>query len=144
MEADEKDTVQERWAYGGQRVSAKRAVNAWIDESNNEMWFKAGGSFTVGGVYEVSVIRNDGRVSMVGTPRFLQLSGDNEFRERLAVNSRAARTELNMLSRERTAKSDDPLELAIANVAELIRKSQVTQRQSLLAYVTAKIVKESW
>lgn len=141
--ADKPTPTTERWTFGGTRLNAKKArVHEWIDPSGAELGFKARGQQSVGCVYEVKVERKpNGGVSLyMGQHRYVGPSEDVHLREQLFVRHRAAETELALIQRERRAKADDPLELAIDRLAYLIRHTQNShQRTSLVAYVMRRL-----
>lgn len=138
------DTV-ERWVYGGTRQGRRATrVAAWIDESGTEMYFKHRVGYVVGGVYEVLVRRDGEAVAVVGTPRFVELGGDEEVAARLAAEHRAAEVELDRRARVRRAKEDDPLEAQIARLAGLVASVPAPQRPGLIAYITYKLSRNAW
>lgn len=133
----------EEWVYGGSRVGKdhKRIV-AWVGPDNDEQCFKAGGSYIVGSVYRVKVIRKDDRVSMIGTPKYSgERSSDKELLNSLSAQHRAAELTLSVKARERADKRDDPLEQLLKQLEELAAYVPATQRAAFAGYVTHRIMR---
>lgn len=142
----ESEPADERWVFGGSRIGTKKQrLHAWIDEHGEELLFKAVGSYTVGSytvgsIYDVQVTRTDQeRLVRHGQPKYAGGRADTELHEKVAARHRAAEAELGLLARERAAKKDDPVELAIEHFVTLSRKVPASQRTAFLAYVMARL-----
>lgn len=64
----------ETWVYAGRRDAGKgKIVHAWVtlhDEGREVLFEKKITGHTVGGLYDIAVTRDDGRVTVHGTPTF--------------------------------------------------------------------------
>lgn len=127
--------------FGGSRIGPKKQrLHAWVDEHGEELLFKAVGSYTVGSIYDVQVTRTDQEhLVRHGQPKYAGGRADTELHEKVAARHRAAEAELGLLARERAAKKDDPVELAIEHLVTLSRKVPASQRTAFLAYVMARL-----
>jgi hypothetical protein len=144
-QAPDDEPAAERWVFGGSRISAKKQrLHAWVDADGEELWFKPKGSYAVGSIYQVQVSRlGEGRITRHGEPRYAGGRAEPELYDSLSAQHRAAEAELGLLARERAAKKDDPVELAIERLLELSRKAPAAQRTAFLAYVIARLTR-SW
>jgi hypothetical protein len=131
--------------FGGSRIGTKKQrLHAWINEADEELLFKAQGSYTVGAIYDVQVTRPDtDRLVRHGQPKYAGGRADTELHERVAARHRAAEAELGLLARERAAKKDDPVEAAIEHLVTLSRLVPASQRTAFLTYVMARLAR-SW
>ncbi|NUR32302.1 MAG: hypothetical protein HOV83_41730 [Catenulispora sp.] len=136
-------TQAARWVFGGARVNAEgKRVHAWIDPAGEELYFKPRGSPAVGVVYEVVVSRPDGgRITRHGDPRYTGDRAEPEARDALSARHRAAEATLDLAARERRAKTDDPLEIAIERLRELAQTVKANQRTAFWAYVIARLTR---
>lgn len=137
----------EKWVYGGTRVDHKNIkACVWIDGNGKEHWYKHKAGRVPGCVYEVRVIRDaEGEPSsMYSNTRFVGPSEDAELVERLAARHRAAEVEIERLARVRRAKADDPVEKAIAHLADLVKAVPAPQRAGLVAYILHKVSRSAW
>lgn len=136
---DETDHVQEEtWVFLGSRVSKKDTrIHAWVSvdpDYKQEMWFRAKGTFTIGGNYCVKVSRADG-VTMHGSPTYVELNPDEDLRVKAAASHRAAELTLSRIALERSPRRRDPLDEAIEPLVALAKTVSPSQRDAFALYV---------
>ena len=75
-------TGEELWTYGGARVSGRgQRVYTWIDQAGEELWFpKTGTHAAIGSQYKVTVKRDGGVTSIIGTPQYAGRARDDDLR----------------------------------------------------------------
>ncbi|MBO0759067.1 MAG: hypothetical protein J2P54_24755 [Bradyrhizobiaceae bacterium] len=135
----------EQWIFGGTRVGSKdRRWHLWIGPDAEPMHFKASGSYAVGSIYDVKVTRLNGKATMHGHPVYMGMqSEDDDLIDSLSAKHRAAEETLRLLAKERAAKRDDPVELAIARLCDLAANVPASQRGTFAQYVTYRLTR-SW
>lgn len=135
----------ERWTFGGTRLGSKNErFHLWIDEQGVRLLFKPEGSPVVGGIYEVRVTRHPDKVSFY--PNSLKFTGEKceqQLLESLTAHHRAALSTLELISLERAAKKDDPLENAITHLCRMAGSVPARQRHALIGYIIHRLNK-SW
>jgi len=134
---------EELWTYGGVRVSGRgRRVYAWIDQAGEELWFpKTGTHAAVGSQYKVTVKRDDGVTSIIGTPQYAGRASDDDLRRQLWAQHSAATTSLELARAERSDARRNALDEAIAPLLRIARTLRTTaERDALAVYVLRKIV----
>jgi hypothetical protein len=141
----------ERWIYGGLRLgTGNHKCHAWSTEgSDHELLFrhKRSGSWAIGGIYLVTVTRDDGKVYLHDpqSATFAGRAGDLTERGRLEAMDLATRTELAAITLQRKAKTDPALDEALqpllAIAAQLPTQIQV---RALIGYVTEKLHSARW
>lgn len=142
--ADEPEPTVERWVFGGTRVGqGNRRIHEWIGPGAERLHYKASGSYAVGSVYEVRVVRrDDGGVTKYGTPRYAgEQTADTELFDELAARHRAAEVTLGLAARERAAKRHDPVEVAITRLADLAARVPPSQRVTFATYVSTRLIR---
>lgn len=138
--ADEIEKTEETWVYGGTRVAASGIkAHAWVTPDGAEILYKGGNPSAIGYSYTARVVRDGSQVSLYGRPTYTGERAPEDVRERLSVAHRAAETYLNLKARERKAKEDDPLELAIQRLGEMISAAPSNQQTALKGYVVARL-----
>jgi hypothetical protein len=135
-------TGEELCTYGGVRVSGRgQRVYAWIDQAGEELWFaKTGTHAAVGSQYKVTVKRDDGVTSIIGTPQYAGRACDDDLRRQLWAQHSAATTRLELARAERNDARRNALDEAIAPLLEIARTLRTTAECDALAvYVLRKI-----
>jgi len=148
MSSKENDAVEakpEEWVFGGSRVDDGKRFHAWIalSDPNEEMFYKPRGSFAVGSVYEVQVIRREDRISKYPDPKYLRRCEDEALRDRVSARHAAAEVVIGRQQLERADKKDDPVTVAVERLAELAKHVHPSQRNAFAAMVLNKIGR-SW
>jgi hypothetical protein len=136
------EPVAEIWVFAGTRVGqGGRRVHAWLPVgTDNELWFKAQGSHSVGSEYTVRVTRHDnGSITKYGTPEYLGRHSDEVVRAKLDTAHRAAETRLRLLALERNDKRHNALDAALEPVCDLIRSASTADRDAILTYVLRRL-----
>jgi len=136
------EPAEEIWVFGGSRVDrAGRRVHAWLAaDLDDELWFKARGSYAPGSQYRVRVTRDDnGTITMHGVPVYLGRHGDDAVRVALDARHRAAETRLRLAALERNDKRHSALDAAIEPLADLIRSAPMADRDAILAHVLRRL-----
>jgi hypothetical protein len=103
-EADQVETVTERWTYAGQAPGRKRAVvEVWWDEAGERLAYAvAKGSHPIPGAqYAVKVYRHEGTITRYGGVEFIGTNPDPDVRARAEAEAAAGAREL---ARERLAE----------------------------------------
>ncbi|GLY54878.1 hypothetical protein [Lentzea sp. NBRC 102530] len=145
-ESDAVEPKPEEWVFGGSRVDNGKRFHAWIpldDPHRNELFYKPRGSFAVGSVYEVQVVRREGRVSKYPDPKYLRRCEDEALRDQVSARHAAAEVVIGRQQLERADKKDDPVTVAVDRLAELARHVHPSQRNAFAAMVLNKIGR-SW
>jgi hypothetical protein len=110
----------------------------------NQCISKASGSFVVGSIYDVKATRPNGQATMHGHPVYTGMqSEDDDLIDSLSAKHRAAEETIRLLAKERAAKRDDPVELAIARLCDLAANVPAPQRGTFAHYVTYRLTR-SW
>ena len=102
------EPVTETWTYGGIRADKDgKKWHAWVDPVGEEHWFaKTGGRMAVGSRYTARVTRrDDGGISLRGTPEYAGSQADRETRAALWTAHTLAQTRIESLRAERDAAS---------------------------------------
>ena len=104
MTATDPEPAEETWTYAGVRVLDGKRQHAWLDPAGEELLFgRTGGSMAVGSHYTVQVIRrDDGRITLRGTPLYAGSAADEATRRALWAGHTAAQTRLELI-RARTS-----------------------------------------
>jgi hypothetical protein len=133
----------ERWVFGGSRVGkSNKRMHCWVDPDGRHRIFTASGRFAVGSVYEARVVRHDdGGMTLYGTPQYTSERADDDLRDKLAAQHRAAEVALDLAARERADKRDDPVEQAIERLCELAAHVPASQRTGFAVYVTTRLTR---
>jgi hypothetical protein len=83
--APDPEPAQETWTYAGVRVLDGKRQHAWLDPAGEELLFgRTGGSMAIGSHYTTQVIRrDDGRITLRGTPLYAGSAADETTRRAL-------------------------------------------------------------
>lgn len=144
-EASEPEPTVEQWIFGGVRVLNDKRVHAWIDkeitpETGRERLYTAKGKFVIGGVYEVKISRDGGKMAMIGEPKYTGETANYEDRRLLWAKESAALTRLSALSRERNDAKQNALDEAMEPLIEVARKLRTgAEKDALVAYIIRRI-----
>ncbi|MEU8317117.1 hypothetical protein AB0C33_02000 [Nonomuraea sp. NPDC048881] len=140
----DEEPQEEVWTFGGSRVSSDgKRVHAWIDPNGVPLLYAAKGTYAIGSLYKVKVLRKGERTTRYGEPQYTGERTSEEFREGLWAEHKAAEATLALKAKERADKRDDPIEDAIDKLAYLISTVPVSQRTNLRAYVISRLMKAS-
>ena len=129
----------ERWVFGGSRIHNGRRTHEWIDAEGTRLAYKAKGSYAIGGIYEVRVVRQGDRITRYGVPVFTGDRTDQALADKLSAQHRAAEQALDLAARERAVKRDDAVELAITRLAKLAQQVPISQRTAFAVYVAMRV-----
>jgi hypothetical protein len=137
------EPVTETWTYGGIRADKDgKKWHAWADPAGEEHWFaRTGSRMAVGSRYTAQVTRrDDGGISLHGTPGYAGSQADGETRAALWTAHTLAQTQIEALRAERDAARRNALDEAIAPLLELAAPLRTgAQRDALAAYVIRKL-----
>jgi hypothetical protein len=137
----ERNYQPETWTNAGQRVSSSgKAAQAWIDADGTERIYIERETYVIGGMYVVQVAREGDHVWRSDQPAYRDKIPDTDLIRTWAALSRAAGEQLRALGRERTAKTDDALNEALAPLMDIFAGIQSgADRRALLAYVNERL-----
>jgi hypothetical protein len=94
----------------------------------------------VGSQYKVTVKRDGGVTSIIGTPQYAGRARDDDLRRQLWAQHSAATTRLELIRAERNDARRNALDEAIAPLLEIARTLRTTaERDALAVYVIRKI-----
>jgi len=135
------EPAEEIWVFGGSRIDhAGRRVHAWLPSgSDDELWFKARGSYAPGTEYQVRVTRHDGTTTRHGAPVYVGRHSNDTLRVRLDAQHRAAEIRLRLTALERNDKRHAALDAALEPLCGLIRSLPPADRDAVLAYVLRRL-----
>ena len=137
------EPVTETWTYGGIRADKDgKKWHAWVDPAGEEHWFaRTGSRMAIGSCYTAHVTRrDDGGISLHGTPEYAGSQADGETRAALWTAHTLAQTQIEALRAERDAARRSALDEAIAPLLELAAPLRTgAQRDALAAYVIRKL-----
>jgi len=137
----------EVWTFAGLRRGGDGAkAHCWIDDGGTSMFFRASGSYTIGGRYEVKATRADGgQVTMHGSRHvYVDMRTSGDLRAQWAAEDVAARTWFAAVQRERSDGKTDALATAIEPLIEIARKLRLgADRDAFIAHVMRRLI-EAW
>jgi hypothetical protein len=137
------EPVEERWIFGGSRVSGQgKRMHAWLpvgDPVNDELYFRATGSYVPGSEYVVRVVRIDTTITRHGLPTYHGRHSDEAVRAELEARHRAAETRLRLGALERNDKRHTALDATLEPLITIIRKAPMADRDAILAYVLRRL-----
>jgi hypothetical protein len=136
------EPTEEIWTFGGTRLDRNgKKAQVWIPAGSEEMlWFKARGSYVVGGEYVVRVVRHpDGNLTKYGTGTYHGVHGNDAMRAELEAAHRAAETRLRLAAMERNDKRHSALDEALEPLLHLVQQASATDRDAILAYVLRRL-----
>ena len=136
------EPTEEIWTFGGTRVDAKgRKAHVWIPAGTvDALWFKARGSYMVGGEYLVRVVRHpDGNLTKYGTGTYHGRHGNPVARAELEAAHRAAETRLRLAALERNDKRHSALDEALEPLLHIVKQTSAPDRDAILAYVLRRL-----
>jgi hypothetical protein len=137
------EPIEERWAYGGIRVLHAERMHAWLPDSGDgeQLLFRpVKGSYTVGLVYRVFVIRADGRVVMHGWPSYVNRRVERDLAALLRAERYAAQARLALARMKPPPLGRIALDEAIEPVRAIARGlTSRADRTALLGYVVAEL-----
>ena len=138
------EPTAETWTYGGVRADKDgKKWHAWVDPAGEEHWFArtGGGRMAVGSRYTAQVTRrDDGAITLHGTPEYAGSQADGETRAALWTAHTLAQTRIESLRSERDAARRNALDEALAPLLELAAPLRTgAQRDALAAYVIRKL-----
>jgi hypothetical protein len=110
------EPATETWTYGGVRVGkGGKRLHAWLDADGVELLFsRVGARMAVGSQYTVRVLRQDGIITLHGTPGYAGSAVDEATRRAVWAEHTVAQTRLEMIRAERSAARSSALDEALA------------------------------
>lgn len=145
---------EELWTFGGSRVGSGNARrHAWLPDTADlperpltvkavtdaELWYRARGSYVVGGQYRVRVSRNGDHVSMYPNPTYAGRDPDQAVRETLEALHRAAEVRLQMYALERADSRRSEIAEALVPLQRIAGRLRTQDRAAFTAYVLEKM-----
>lgn len=143
--ADTPQPVTERWAFAGQRLTAKGPLaNIWVDNAGNgeELWFPGKGKHIIGTLYDVNVTRHGERLTRHGDPKYTgtRLPHDDDRVRRWAVHDNAAHVQHQQRRAEANAAKRDAIDQALEPLVKIASTCRTrTERDALLATVIRRL-----
>jgi hypothetical protein len=110
-DTDEREPVEERWIYAGIRDLTEKRSHCWItneETGERRYWHNLKGSFVVGGYYTAKATREDGKVTLTGTPDYTGERVDRDLGSILWAEEHAAKSRLAALALERKHAQGKP------------------------------------
>lgn len=131
----------ETWTYIGRRLirggpsGAWKVVRAFLDSDDHELLFNTKAA-SLGGRYEVTVTRANGKVTLHGTPRWVEQSDDPRRGDWAAEDRTAVATDELRKAEARAAKDDGFGDLTLREAAHRYERLPYSQQVAFVAVVT--------
>jgi hypothetical protein len=142
-DTDEREPVEERWIYAGIRDLTEKRSHCWItneETGERRYWHNLKGSFVVGGYYTAKATREDGKVTLTGTPDYTGERVDRDLGSILWAEEHAAKSRLAALALERKHAKENPVSDALRPLMRLAAKLQVgTEQDAFIMYVERQL-----
>jgi hypothetical protein len=139
----EPQPTEEIWVFGGNRVGTHgQRLHAWLPVgSDEELLYKARGSYIPGSEYRVRIVRQpDGGIIKYGDSTYHQRHPDETRRARLEATHRAAETRLRLAALARNDKRQSALDAAMTPLRTIVAATSPADRDAVIAYILRQLL----